>query len=128
MAKSFNQLLFDSGLSTIVSEATAGNLRMIMTSAAPTFATLNSLKLIDAITLSAADVTLGNDGAGGRHVTIASKTAVATGTVAAGQPLHIVLYNATVILAQTTEATGQAVTLGNNLLFPSFVFGFSAPV
>lgn len=128
MPKLFNQRIFNSGLNEVINSATAGTLKMTLTAAAPVFATLAANSLITPITLATIDLTLADDGSGGRQITVAQKTAVATQTVASGSDLHVTLYDNTSILAQTTEATHQAITTGGTLLFPALVFGLSAPI
>jgi len=137
MAKTFNNDLFDKGLSEITAAATAGTLNLVLCSQQPlTLAdastlydgTANKYRLSDAIAVAAVDVTLADRAAGGREITVAAKSGTAQVTLAAGSNLHYALYDTTRLLMVSDETSDQALTSGNPINFPSFKFGMSDPV
>ena len=132
VTKFIHDKIRDNGLSYFQTVAAAGNLRLILNSAAPATpteartlydGTAGKYRLSNEITVASADVTLSNNPGGGRRITVASKTGTAAATRAAGE-LCFSLVNAAAgaeeLLYVGEETTDQAITSGNTITFPAF--------
>lgn len=141
MAKSFDNSVYDNGLSGIISRAAAASpsdLKLVVCSAAPaSFAEASTLhdgtpgkfRVSDEIELLSGDLTLQDRAGGGREIVVAAKTGQVSVTLAAGNDLHVAIYDSanSILVAVTDETTDQALTAGNPLNLPSFALGFGAP-
>lgn len=137
MTKLFHDDIFDDGLNTIVTAATAVDLNLVLCSQAPASlaeastlydGTAGKYRLSNAVSVGSGDVSLADKSGGGREITVASKSGTAAATIAGGSNLHYALYDSTRLLYVSDETSDQAITSGNPITFPSFKFGFSDPV
>lgn|SRR5574343_624963 len=119
MAKYTHSDVFDNGLATIRTNATAYHL----CSAQPTTrAEAISLSLAS-VAVTSADFTLANGDVSGRKITVAQKS----GTVSAtGEANHAAIIDGTRLLHVTT-VTAQTVTIGNPITFPTFDYEMRQP-
>lgn len=134
VTKFIHDKIRDNGLSYFQTVAAAGNLRLILNSAAPATPTeartlydgsAGKYRLSNEITVASGDVTLSDNpgGGGGRRITVASKTGTAAATRAAGElcfSLVNVASGAEELLYVGEETTDQAITSGNTITFPAF--------
>lgn len=122
MATYFDTAALDAMLSSIKTGATTGQVLLITTyTEGDPYGTVDSNKIGNAA-ITNADFTGPGAGTGNaRTMSFDGKTGTATGTVGAGQDLHIAITNGTdTVLAVTKETTEQAISSGNTLNFPSF--------
>ena len=130
MAKWVNSAVLDGGLNEIKNNCNSMRLISAYT-AGDSYATVNTNTLAS-VSMSSGDFTLGTGSANARTLTTASGKSDASADASGGGATNHIAFVDTVssparVLWVTEETSGQAITAGNQVNFPSLVYTSNQP-